>query len=175
MNIGRSQRSSSNQGGTRAASSNEQKEGRDAAKADVPQSTRDKDSDGDSAASVKSVQSVLSTESQRRRRMVQAGSPSKRAVEFVTVQGNFAEVTHDLLHIGKVDFLSTIESAPLEDRQDIIFGEWFSKNITLVHQQNLRPGFWIFQFDSTFNDNFYYLYKYMTRVLCVTEASPTSF
>ena len=175
MNISSSQQSSSNQGGTRAASSNEQKGGRNAANADIPQLTRDKDSDDDSVASVNSVHSVQSTESQRRRRMVQAGSPSKRAVEFVTVQGNFAEVIHDLLHIGKVDFLSTIESAPLEDRQDIIFGEWFSKNITLVHQQNLRPGFWIFQFDSTFDDNFYYLYKYMTRVLCVTEASPTSF
>jgi len=175
MQISSSNQSSSNQGGTRPTSSNEQKEGRDATNVEVPQSSRDKDSDDDSVASVDSVHSVASTESQKRRRMVQAGSLSKRAVELVTVQGSFAEVIHDLLHIGKNEFLSTIEDAPLEDRQDIIFGEWFSKNITIVHQQNLRPGFWIFQFDSTFNDNFYYLYKYMTRVLCVTEASPTRF
>ena len=104
MQISSSNQSSSNQGGTRPTSSNEQKEGRDATNVKVPQSSRDKDSDDDSVASVDSVHSVASTESQKSRRIVQAGSPSKRAVELVTVQGSFAEVIHDLDILEKMSF-----------------------------------------------------------------------
>ena len=135
----------------------------------VPQSRED-DSD-----SVHSVVSLVSTESQRRRRLVQAESPSKKAVELVTVQGHFAEVIYDLQHIGKADFLYVTETVPLKYRQDGIFGEWFTKNITLVHQQNLRPGLWIFQFDTTFNDTLYMLYTAIERILCVIEASQMHF
>ena len=107
--------------------------------------------------------------------MVQAPSPSKKAVELVTVQGHFAEVIYDLQLLGKAYFLCAAEQVEPELRQDVIFGEWFTKNITIVHQQNLRPGFWIFQFDATFVDTTYMLYTAMERVLCVTEASPMMF
>ena len=78
MQISSSNQRSSNQGGTRASSINEQEE-------KIERFNPEGDSDDD-VASVHSVISLVATESQRRRRMVQAGSPSKKAVEMVTVQ-----------------------------------------------------------------------------------------
>ena len=158
----------------RAESSNDQEEHIDGTNAEVQQTTREDDSDDDSD-SVLSVVSLASTESQRRRRLLPAVSPSKKAVELITVQGHFAEVIYDLQLIGKADFLYVTETVPQENRQDVIFGEWFTRNITIIHQQSLRPGLWIFQFDSKFNDTIYMLYTAIERILCVTEASPMMF
>ena len=78
MQISSSNQRSSNQGGIRASSINEQK-------GKIERFNPEGDSDDD-VASVHSAISLVSTESQRRRRMVLAGSPSKKAVEMVTVQ-----------------------------------------------------------------------------------------
>ena len=102
-------------------------------------------------------------------------SPSKRAVKLTTVQGTFVEVIYDLKLLGTGDFLSVTQVVPPEDRQDVVFGEWFSRNITIVHQQNLRRSFWIIQFDETLEDTIYMLYTVIVRILCVTEATPMMF
>ena len=111
MEIGLPKARRSSQSHARGSSSNNPEEKIDETNAEVQQSALDDDSDDDSD-SVRSVVSLASTESQRRRRLLPAVSPSKKAVEFVTLQGHFAEVIYDLQFIGQADFLYGTETVP---------------------------------------------------------------
>ena len=163
------------QSSTRTGSGDNPEEKNEEMKEEVQKSGRDGDSDDDSDSD-RSVISLASTESQERRRLLLGVSPSKRAVELVTVQGTFTEIIYDLKLLGTGDFISCCSAADSPaDRQDVIFGEWFSRSITIGHQQKLRPDFWIIQFDKEFENTIYKLYTAIVRILCVTEATPMMF
>jgi len=77
------------QSSTRAGTGDNPEEKPEETKEEFQKSGRDVDSDDDSDSD-HSVISLASTMSQKRRRLLQGVSPSKRAVELIPVQGTFA-------------------------------------------------------------------------------------
>jgi len=125
---------------------------------------------------LESVTTVRSTESQKTRRAIPKSSPSKRLVEFVTSQGVMTDYVARLIAVTTADPLQMLHETKTDRGwDDLIQGYWFSQNITVVHQENLQVGFWLIEWNISFDKGVDDLFSAVYRVLCVTEVSDLSF
>ena len=89
-----------------------------------------------------SVTTVISTASQKARRALPKSSPSKRLVEFVTSQGYMTDYVARLIAVTTADPIQMLNKTQSDrDWDNFIQGYWFSQNIAVVHQENLKVGF----------------------------------
>jgi len=124
----------------------------------------------------KSVTTVVSTASQKSRRATPASSPSKRLVEFVTSQGFMTDYVACLTAVATADPLNMLNQTQSNKEWDnFIQGYWFSQNIAVVHQENLKVGFWLIEWNYSFDKGIEDLFTGVFRVLCVTDVSDFSF
>jgi len=123
-----------------------------------------------------SVTTVVSTESQKARRASPATSPSKRLVEFVTIQGFMTDYVACLTAVATTDPSDTLnQSKSNKEWDNFIQGYWFSQNIAVVHQENLKVGFWIIEWNCSFDKGIEDLFTGVFQDLCITDVSDFSF
>jgi hypothetical protein len=142
---------------------------------EATESTEELLKDGEVSDS-ESVTTVVSTESQKARRATPASSPSKRVLEFVTVQDILVVKIARLISLGPTDRSEAlIDCTSRNEWENLVHGYWFSQNITVVHQEKLKVGFWLIEWRIGFDKGIKDLFDAVFRILCVTEASDVSF
>ncbi len=57
------------------------------------------------------------------------------------------------------------------ESENLVHGYWFSQNISVVHQENLKVGFWLIEWKIGFDKGISDLFGGVLRMLCVTEVS----
>ena len=137
---------------------------------------KDESGKGEASDSDGSVVSVKSTESQKARRASPKSSPSKRLLEFVTVQDIMVTKISRLISLEPTDRSEVLyKCTSTKEWENLVHGYWFSQNITVVHQEKLKVGFWLIEWKIGFDKGISDLFSGVFRMLCVTEVSDVSF
>ena len=117
----------------------------------LQEADKDESGKGEASDSEDSVVSVKSTESQKARRASPKSSPSKRVLEFVTIQDIMVTKIARLISLEPTDRSEALcDCTTKNEWENLVHGYWFSQNITVVHQENLKVGFWLYRVENWF-------------------------